>query len=231
LGGAVGARTESIMATGGYRMVKQLGTGTYEEKRSRFVASVSPVRSEEEALAFIREVRSRGWDARHHCHAFAVDESASIRRSSDDGEPSGTAGIPILEVLNKQQLTNTVIVVSRWFGGVLLGASRLVRAYGKAASLGVANAGIQIVKPCLRTTVVLDYSLTGKLEHYLSQESYLTGETLYGADVCMQVYLEPERRDLFVREVANLTAARAQVDVGGPVHAAFDEKGVFLQLV
>lgn len=219
------------MAADSYRMVMGLGTGAYEEKRSRFVASVAPVHTEEEAVAFIREVRSRGWDARHHCHAFALDDAVSIRRSSDDGEPSGTAGVPILEVLNKQGLTNTVIVVSRWFGGVLLGAAGLLRAYGKAASLGVADAGIQVVKTCFQTTLVMEYTLSGKLEHHLAQAGYLTGETEYGADVRMHVFLEPERREALEREVADLTAARVEVLVGEPIRAAFSEAGAFLRIL
>ena len=121
--------------------------------------------------------------------------------------------------------------MSRWFGGVLLGASGLVRAYGKAASLGVVDAGIQIVKTCRLTTVAMEYALLGKLEHYLSQEAYLAGDTTYGEDVRMQIYLEPERQARFMQDVANLTAARAQVDVGAVIHAAFSEKGDFLQLV
>ena len=170
-----------------YKTLRTSGTGSYEEKRSRFVASVRPIVSEEEALAFIRDIRTRDWDARHHCHAYALDGNGSIRRSSDDGEPSGTAGVPILEVLNKQGITNAVIVVSRWFGGVLLGASGLLRAYGKAASLGVENAGILVVKPCIDTELCMEYTLSGKVAHHLAAGGYLTGATEYGADVRMRV--------------------------------------------
>lgn len=214
-----------------YKTLRAAGTGTYEEKRSRFVASVQPITTEEEALAFIRDIRSRDWDARHHCHAYALDGNGAVRRSSDDGEPSGTAGIPILEVLNKQEITNAVIVVSRWFGGVLLGASGLVRAYGKAASLGVDNAGILIVKPCIDTELRMAYTLSGKVAHHLAANGYLTGTTEYGADVCMHVFLEPDRLEALERELADLTAARVDFRFSDPCPIAFSESGEYLRIL
>ena len=214
-----------------HKTLRQAAAASYEEKRSRFVASVRPIASEEEALAFIREIRARDWDARHHCHAYALDRNTSIRRSSDDGEPSGTAGIPILEVLQKQGITNAIIVVSRWFGGILLGASGLVRAYGKAASLGVEEAGILVVKPCIDTELCMDYTLSGKVAHHLAAGGYLTGGTEYGADVRMRVFLEPERREALEREVADLTAARVAIRFSDPRPVAFTEAGAFIRVL
>ena len=214
-----------------HKTLCQAATASHEEKRSRFVASARPIASEEEALAFIREIRTRDWDARHHCHAYALDREASVRRSSDDGEPAGTAGIPILDVLQKQGITNAVIVVSRWFGGVLLGASGLVRAYGKAASLGVEQAGILVVKPCIDTELRMDYTLAGKVAHYLASGGYLTGGASYGADVRMRVFLEPDRRDALERGVADLTAARVSIRFSEPRPVAFTESGAFVRVL
>ena len=214
-----------------YKTLLGPGTGLYEEKRSRFVSSAEPVSTEEEALAFIRKVRIRDWDAGHHCHAYALDGHTSVRRCSDDGEPSGTAGVPILEVLNRQGITNAVIVVSRWFGGALLGASGLLRAYGKAAGLGVADAGIMRVKPCLETVLCMEYTLAGKVAHYLATGGYLAAGTEYAADVRIRLYLEPERRQVLERDLADLTSARVEFLYSDPQPVAFTESGAFLRIM
>ncbi len=214
-----------------YKTLLKAGTGCHEEKRSRFVAVASPISTEEEALSILRDLRSRGWDARHHCYAYALDDGTSIRRFSDDGEPSGTAGVPILEVLNKQGITNAIIVVSRWFGGVLLGASGLLRAYGHAASLGVEDAGTMWVRECLETVLGMEYTLSGKVAHHLAVGGYLTAGTEYAGDVRIRVYLEPERRETFERELADLTAARVEIRYESLKPVAFSEEGRFLRLM
>jgi uncharacterized YigZ family protein len=214
-----------------YKTLLKPGTGFLEEKRSRFIARVAPVSTEEEALAHIRAVRARDWDAGHHCHAYALDGPSAIRRCSDDGEPSGTAGVPILEVLNKQGITNAVIVVSRWFGGILLGASGLLRAYGRVAGLGVSDAGIMLVKPCLETVLAMEYTLAGKVAHYLAAGAYLTAGTEYGADVRIRLFLEPERRHILERGLADLTSARVEFLFSDPQPVAFSESGAFLRIM
>ncbi len=214
-----------------YKTLLGPGTGMYEEKRSRFVATAAPISTEEEALAFIKSVRTRDWDAGHHCHAYALDGSTSVRRCSDDGEPSGTAGVPILEVLNRQGITNAVIVVCRWFGGVLLGASGLLRAYGKAAGLGVTAAGTMRVRPCLETVLCMEYTLAGKVAHYLAAGGYLAAGTEYAADVRIRLYLEPERRQVLERDLADLTSARVEFLYSDPKPVAFTEAGTFLRIM
>jgi uncharacterized YigZ family protein len=214
-----------------YKTLLKPGTGFYEEKRSRFIARATPVSTEEEALAHIRAVRTLDWDAGHHCHAYALDGSSTIRRCSDDGEPSGTAGVPILEVLNKQGITNAVIVVSRWFGGTLLGASGLLRAYGRTAGLGVSEAGTMLVKPCLETVLAMEYTLAGRVAHYLAAGGYLTAGTEYGEDVRIRLFLEPERQQVLERDLADLTSARVRILFSDPQPVAFSESGTFLRVM
>lgn len=214
-----------------YRTLQKQGNGLYEEKRSRFVASVAPVFAEDDALQFLKKIRSSSAGAGHHCYAYALDGLTAIQRFSDDGEPSGTAGTPILEVINKQELTNLIIVVSRWFGGVLLGASGLIRSYGKAASAGVADAGWMTVQSCTKTQLCVEYTLYGRIEHYLASEAYLQAGTDFGVDVTVSLFLEPERRDQFERDIAELTSAQAIIQYGKEVPAAFSPEGKFIRIV
>ncbi len=117
----------------GYKTIYENGEGEVIEKKSRFIAIAAPVQSEEEATAFVESIRKKYWDARHHCYAYILGEKKEIRRMSDDGEPTGTAGKPILDLIEGGDLTNTIIVVTRYFGGTLLGTGGLARAYSSAA--------------------------------------------------------------------------------------------------
>lgn len=131
----------------------------YVIKKSRFIATVCEVKSEDEAAAFIEEMKKKYWDARHNCSAYQVGPDGRFQRSSDDGEPAGTAGRPILEVLKKQGLTNTAIVVTRYFGGIKLGASGLIRAYSHAAALALEAADIAVYTPFTILTATVAYPL------------------------------------------------------------------------
>jgi len=125
-----------------YKTISKEATVEMEEKKSRFIANVKPVSSEEEALEFINNIRAKYWDATHNVYAYYISGENIIQRFSDDGEPSGTAGMPVLEVIKRMELKDLVVVVTRYFGGILLGASGLVRAYSKSAALGIEAAGI-----------------------------------------------------------------------------------------
>ena len=129
-----------------YQVVEQGGIGEIEEKKSRFIANVSPAGTEEEALAFIEAMKKKYWDARHNCYAYVLGERGELVRFSDDGEPSGTAGKPILEVLLGMEVRNLVVVVTRYFGGTLLGTGGLVRAYTQAAQAGMAASVIRTMR-------------------------------------------------------------------------------------
>ena len=145
-----------------YKTVYQGGTGEVVEKKSRFIATVRPVNSEEEALQFIEEMKKKYWDARHNCSAYVIGERREFMRCSDDGEPQGTAGKPMLEVLLGEDLYNTAVVVTRYFGGTLLGTGGLVRAYSKAVQEGLADSRIITKKHGILTEVGTDYNSVGK---------------------------------------------------------------------
>lgn len=152
-----------------YKTVLQRSEGEIVEKKSRFIAQVFPVETEEEAAKIIEETKKKYWDARHHCYAFVLGAGGEISRCSDDGEPSGTAGRPILEVITGRGLCNILIIVTRYFGGTLLGTGGLVRAYSLAAQTGI-DAGRVITKEVgIRLTVDTDYNGVGKLQYVAAQ--------------------------------------------------------------
>lgn len=155
-----------------YRTVAGSGEASYEISKSRFLAYVSPAETETDASQFIVAIKKRHWDATHNCSAYITGGSEQYQKADDDGEPSGTAGRPILEVLKKAAVTNTVIVVTRYFGGIKLGAGGLIRAYGKAAAAGLAAAGLMDRR--LHTTMAIeaDYTLQGVLENNLRTNGY-----------------------------------------------------------
>lgn len=152
--------------------VKGYGETEIIIQKSRFISYVDRVDTEEEASRFVQGIAKKHWDATHNCYAFIVRHPQEIHRSSDDGEPAGTAGRPILEVLKKRQLYNTAIVVTRYFGGIKLGAGGLVRAYGQGASAGVDAAGIVEWVPHRQARITVEYPALGKVEHQLRQTGY-----------------------------------------------------------
>ena len=159
------------------------GTGEYEEKKSRFIATLKPVCSEEEAAAFIAEIKKKYWDARHNCSAYIIGKRGELTRCSDDGEPSGTAGRPMLEVLSGSGVTNAAVVVTRYFGGTLLGTGGLVRAYTKAVKEGLENSRLGKVSEGLEIEIIADYNDVGKITYALEQKDITPVSTEYAADV------------------------------------------------
>ena len=141
-----------------YKTVLEGGTGEIIEKKSRFIATVRPVRNEEEALAFLEEMRKQYWDARHNCYAYSVGRNREYTRCSDDGEPSGTAGRPMLDVILGEDIYNVAVVVTRYFGGVLLGTGGLVRAYSKAVQEGLSESLLIEKKKGISLKITTDYT-------------------------------------------------------------------------
>ena len=153
-----------------YKTIEDTAHTEWEINKSRFLTYVKHVETELQAQEFITSIKKKHFDARHNCSAYIIGERSEIQKSSDDGEPSGTAGIPMLEVLKKNELSDLVVVVTRYFGGIKLGAGGLIRAYGKSVTLGLETA--QIVKKTIfnRYLLELDYDLIGSIENYLHQQ-------------------------------------------------------------
>lgn len=180
------------------------------EKRSRFIGYCKPVAAEDEAVAFINEIRSKHWDARHNVYAYSLREG-NLRRYSDDGEPSGTAGMPVLDVITKSGVTDVCVVVTRYFGGVLLGTGGLVRAYSQAARLAL-DAG-EIVKMCRCVCCVLhcSYNQYGKVAALVQELSAGVDDTVYEADVALCFHITPQSLPLLEKQLADATAGEVKV--------------------
>lgn len=195
-----------------YVTVYQGGVGEIVEKKSRFIAQVFPVETEEEATGIIEETKKKYWDARHHCYAFVLGAAGEISRCSDDGEPSGTAGRPILEVLTGRGLRNVLVVVTRYFGGTLLGTGGLVRAYSCAAQAGIEASQVITKEVGYRMIVDTDYHGVGKLQHVAAQSDIGVLDTVYTEQVKM-IFLVPESLcQQMIKEITEATAGQAKIE-------------------
>ena len=191
------------------KTVYEGGEGEITEKKSRFIATVCPVHSEEEALAFIEKMKKKYWDARHNCYAYILVENQSCMRSSDDGEPQGTAGHPMLDVLTGEKLYDVAVVVTRYFGGVLLGTGGLVRAYSKAVQEGLKNSTLMEKKRGIPVILETDYTGLGKLQYLTASRHIIVLDTLYEDCVKMKILLDPEQAAAFHGEVMDVTSGKA----------------------
>ncbi len=192
--------------------VYQGGQGEIVEKKSRFIATVRPVNTEEEAVSFVEEMKKKYWDARHNCHAFTVGDHREFTRSSDDGEPSGTAGRPMLDVLLGENLYNTAVVVTRYFGGVLLGTGGLVRAYSAAVQEGLRNSVIIEKKQGILLKVDTDYQGLGKIQYISSERGIFVQNVFYTDAVSMELLVPSEAYGSFVKAVTEATSGRAGME-------------------
>ena len=197
----------------GYRVVYEGGEGEITEKKSRFIATVRPVESEEEATTFIAEMKKKYWDARHNCSAFVIGERQELNRCSDDGEPAQTAGRPMLDVLLREGVTNVAVVVTRYFGGVLLGTGGLVRAYQAATQAGLAASRVMTKQPGRKITVGTDYNGIGKLQYIVGKRQIPVMDTRYGEAVEMDVLVPEEEVRALTKEITEATAGKAELDI------------------
>jgi uncharacterized YigZ family protein len=182
-----------------------------------------PTYAEQEAIDFINSIKKKHYDATHNCSAFIIGEAANIQRSSDDGEPSGTAGIPILEVLRKEGLTNTTVVVTRYFGGIMLGAGGLIRAYTQGCADAVKAAGIMKLQPYSIYSITIDYSMLSKIQHEIGRKEYMIADTQYSDVVTLKVLVEPEQGEVFQEDIIQWTNANALIEYKGIETLKVDE--------
>ncbi len=193
-----------------YKTVEKRGESLYVEKKSEFIGNVYPVTTEAEALEFIGAVKKKYADARHNVYAYVVQEN-NIQRFTDDGEPSGTAGMPVLDTLRKQNLTDVAVVVTRYFGGTLLGTGGLVRAYGKAAADAVADASPVIRRLCSIYKVECDYNLSGKIEHAIGNE-YFIEDKIYTDIVTLTVGVKSGEEADFENKITDISGGSAKIE-------------------
>lgn len=191
-----------------YITVKDRGQAEIIIRKSRFIANVAPVQSEADAWAFIEQIRKEHAEATHNCFAF---KAGAVQRMSDDGEPSGTAGRPIFDVLDKKGLADTVVVVTRYFGGILLGAGGLVRAYSEAAVAGVEAAGVAQAVAAVDLSLGLDYSLVGKVQYLLQQRGALTLDQQFGQEVTITCRVLSADAGTLESDLAQVSAGRIRV--------------------
>lgn len=190
------------------------GTAEIVEKKSRFIATVRPVATEEEAAAFIAEMKKKYWDARHNCSAFIVGEHPQTSRCSDDGEPPQTAGRPMLDVLLGEELCNVAVVVTRYFGGVLLGTGGLVRAYQRAVREGLLASTVMEKREGIRLSVCTDYTGLGRLQHLIAQRELALVHTLYTEKAEVLLVVPVEARQTVEQEIVEATNGTADISWG-----------------
>lgn len=198
-----------------HRMVSQHGTHETEIKKSRFICHLFRVTSENEAREHIEAVRKEHWNANHNCTAWIIGEQQASQRSSDDGEPSGTAGMPMLEVLRRRELTDTLAIVTRYFGGVMLGAGGLIRAYGGAVSEALDAIGIVEKTPLSVVQMVADYETAGRLENAIRAKELDLVDVTYEAEVTIELVMAPADVDSFQTWLQELTNGEIAATIEG----------------
>lgn len=196
-------------------MIARDGQHETEVKKSRFICSLFRVTSEEEARGYIDAARKQYWDANHNCTAWAIGPGLRLQRSSDDGEPSGTAGVPMLEVLRRREITDTLAIVTRYFGGTLLGAGGLIRAYGGAVSAAIDAIGVVERKPLSVVRLQAPYDDAGRIENAIRASDFQLDDVAYGMDVAFTLVMEPEQVDGFAHWVGELTNGSLVPEDGG----------------
>lgn len=198
-----------------YYTVKGHGEHEITIQKSRFIAHIARATTEEEAQNFILEIKKKHWGATHNCSAYMIGEHNQVQKANDDGEPSGTAGVPILEVLKKKDLKDTVVVITRYFGGIKLGAGGLIRAYGKATSEGISAIGMVERKLVQIMHTNVEYTLLGKLENELRSSSlFLLKDIHYLEDVTFDVYVEENKIETYQDWMTELTNGKAETTPG-----------------
>lgn len=213
-----------------YRTVLRSRSIEIEIKKSRFIGHAMPAQSAEDAEEFIREIKQEHNQATHNCTAYIVGESSIQQRYSDDGEPQGTAGIPMLELLRKEELTNTLLVVTRYFGGIKLGAAGLVRAYTQASKEAIEEAKIVRYFPFTRVRLTVDYADLGRLDYYCQTEGLYESSRVFEDRVILDWLLADDRLEEVQGAVLNMTRGTGDWSVGPGLYLPVDSKDQIIEV-
>ena len=184
-------------------IILENGVGEIEEKKSRFIAHIYSVNSEEEAEQYIYKIKKKYWDARHNCYAYIIGDKGQVQRFSDDGEPQGTAGKPILDIISTSGLVNCLIIVTRYFGGVLLGTGGLIRAYQAASKEGLLNSDIAMVSDGIAARIVTDYNAYGRLQYICSDTGVDITQADFGAEVIIMLVADTAKMCSFEKRITD----------------------------
>lgn len=203
-----------------YKTVLKRAEAIFIEKRSKFIATVVPVSEEQQAIEHINSMRSKYYNATHNVYAYIIDKN-NIARFSDDGEPSGTAGVPVLEVLKKEELTDVCVVITRYFGGVLLGAGGLIRAYGHSCKLGVNKAKIITRTLCDIVELKCDYTMLGKILYEITRQGLTISDTKYHTGVTIYIYVPTDKTKWFLNYILDISNARVICEAVGKRYINF----------
>lgn len=203
---------------GNYKSVHKIGRDEIIINKSKFIGTSAPVENEEEALGFIDSVRKEFKDASHNCYAYVIGENKNIQRYSDDKEPSGTAGMPILNVINQENLINTAVVVTRYFGGVMLGAGGLVRAYTKGAKIGLESGIIAEKNLYYDVSFNLDYTLLGKMDNDLQKNNIIIKDKIYLETVKYSLLIKDDEIENIKTLLNEITNGKIDINIGHPAY-------------
>ena len=190
---------------------EKIFSAEYEIKKSKFISHIKHVEDEESAREFVQQIKKKYFDATHNCSAWIIGDK---QKSNDDGEPGGTAGNPILETIKKNELNNVCVVVTRYFGGIKLGAGGLIRAYSHAANLAISSAKIVQIKTFQKISLTLEYNLLATVENFLRQKKIRVESTNYAEDVEINIFVLPEDVENFFTELTEITSANFLSEVG-----------------
>lgn len=206
------------MSNDSYRTLSCQAQDEYIVKHSRFIGYARPVKTEKEAQEFIAEISKKHWDAKHNVYAYSIREGG-IKRYSDDGEPQGTAGMPVLNVILQEDITDCVVVVTRYFGGILLGGGGLVRAYTHSAKIGIDAAGIITLSKWTVCKISCDYTFYGKLETFIRDFGGVIENTDFGENVTLEYRIEKGTEYAFDKKLKDLTNGKISFEITGEVIA------------
>ena len=198
------------MALKAYKTLIQRSEDSFIINKSRFIGYGCPCETEDAALAFLAEIRARHRDATHNCYAYIVGANMGVMRYSDDGEPGGTAGMPIIEVMKARGVTNACVVVTRYFGGVLLGAGGLVRAYSQGAAVAINACGVGMMHPTARYLMEIPYPMLGRMEHFLKSEPIIVEDKSYTDVISFTLIVREADEDGFLRRLTDMSEGRVE---------------------